>query len=656
MATEELIVLLDARTAKLDAKLNSTNAKLDELGRATDQADTKLNKFSASAKKAGTAVGVATVAVAAAAVGTNALIRQTTAYAKEIRIASQLSGIAAKELQAMGLATSTVGIGIEKLGDISKDTREKIGDFLNTGGGGFKDFVDAMKMTKEEAKLVADEFAVLSGPDILQEMVTRMEEAGVSAVQMSHALEGMASDTTNLIPLLLDGGKGMRDLRDAMEGVTVPLTEEDIKKLADLELAMNLAAESAKSLANQVLVDLSDWFINAANSAAIFFGSLNEGSKADLESKLAPVLEDIEEIEEKLKRAGGGEEVRLKGMLDKLIAQKAELTTALKELEVKTVQPEFKKTETDNTPSGGALTPDEIAKRKQAIIDSFKSEQELLAEKYKSDQELFAGNKEVLFQLEAQYKEKLAELNSDDSLDSIRDRYKSEETLLQEKFERELEQIGENDELKKQRQAQYIEDMIELDKKRTDETEKEQAKRDAAFIKNTEDKKKVEQQIESKNIKSLMQITGAMVGHSSAIGKALFLVNQGVALSDAFVNTQAASVKALTIDPTGILSAKVQMAGNLSMAAIAAATIGGISGGGGGGSGGVMSGGGSSSSSAPQQQQDNFVPDSTSLAITESTASGSTQGRISFSDDSGDDILDAIARGLNKGQSEGRFS
>ena len=198
--------------------------------------------MSVSAKSVGTALGVAAVAVTALTAGTIALIKQTTAYGKEVKIASQLSGIAVEELQGMAFATSTVGINLEKLGDISKDTLEKVGDYLNTGGGGFQDFADAMKLTKEETKLVAKEFSVLSGPEILQQMVTRMEEAGVSTVQMSHALEGMASDTTNLLPLLRDGGKEMNNLRSAMDGVTVPLTEEDLQKLADLDEALNVAA------------------------------------------------------------------------------------------------------------------------------------------------------------------------------------------------------------------------------------------------------------------------------------------------------------------------------------------------------------------------------------------------------------------------------
>jgi len=190
--------------------------------------------MSAGAGSLGKALGVAGVAITALSAGTIALINQTTAYGRELKIASQLSGIATDKLEGMAFATSTVGIGLEKLGDISKDTLEKVGDYLNTGGGGFQDFADAMKLTKSETKALATEFSELTGPEVLQKMVTMMEDADVSAVQMSHALEGMASDTTNLIPLLKDGGAKMQELSNSMASVTVPLTAEDLQKLEDL--------------------------------------------------------------------------------------------------------------------------------------------------------------------------------------------------------------------------------------------------------------------------------------------------------------------------------------------------------------------------------------------------------------------------------------
>ena len=171
MARESLIVELDARTKKLDAKLISTNEKLDKLAGKTEKADKNLNTMSASALAVGKSIGIASIAISALTAGTVALINKTTEYSKKIKIASKLSGVHAEQLQKMAFATNTVGIDVEKLGDIFKDSREKIGDFLNTGGGGFQDFADAMKLTKDEAKLVAEEFAHLSGPEILKEML-----------------------------------------------------------------------------------------------------------------------------------------------------------------------------------------------------------------------------------------------------------------------------------------------------------------------------------------------------------------------------------------------------------------------------------------------------------------------------------------------------
>lgn len=354
--------------------------------------------MSASAKSLGGAVGVASIAVAALTAGTIALINKTTEYSKQIKIATKLSGLNAEALQKMAFATATVGIDLEKLGDISKDTREKIGDFLNTGGGGFQDFVDAMKLTKKEARLVADEFSRLSGPEILQEMVTRMEAADVSAVQMSHALEGMASDTTNLIPLLIDGGREMKSLGDAMDGVTVPLTDEDLQKLQDLDVALKLASESASSLANQTLVDLSDWFINAANAASFFFATLNEGSVAQKTNRLVEISDELKvvraqyaDLDNFINRTLSSEQGFLaqqqegQQKVNALLAERLQLQKDLAESSFGIGEaPEIVST-TKTVGGGGGSSSTGTGDEIQAIADRFKTEEELLIEKSRKE-------------------------------------------------------------------------------------------------------------------------------------------------------------------------------------------------------------------------------------------------------------------------------
>ena len=258
MNTESLIVELDARTAKLDAKLNSTNDKLDRLTASTKKTDKGFKGLS----KAGDLAGKAITKVAAAGLATSAALTAATAqavsYAKELSVASRRSGENVEKLQSLAFATSTVGISLEKLGDISKDTNEKVGEFLADGTGGFLDFVSVAKLTSEEAKTMADSFKTMTGPDILQAMVTRMEKAGATAKEMSFALEGMASDTTDLIPLLVDGGRVVKELEKEFNDMNVTLTKIDIERIGKLGLEVKkLSAEVQGSSAKAVSV-LSD--------------------------------------------------------------------------------------------------------------------------------------------------------------------------------------------------------------------------------------------------------------------------------------------------------------------------------------------------------------------------------------------------------------
>ena len=59
--------------------------------------------------------------------------------------------------------------------------------------------------------------------------------------------------------------------------------------------------------------------------------------------------------------------------------------------------------------------------------------------------------------------------------------------------------------------------------------------------------------------------------------------------------------------------------------------------------------------SSVSPSEPDFVQDTEVLQLTDSTASGSGTNEIRFATDSGDELVDAIANALNKGQREGRF-
>jgi len=253
MATEPLIVLLDAKTAKIDAKLKETERRLDQL-------DSSVTKTENSLVKMGRAGAVSALA-AAAAIST--LSATTVVFARELEIASNRANTTVEEMQSLSFAANTVGISLEKIGDISKDTNEKIGEFIATGGGGFVDFVDVMKLSRAEANVLAREFQKLSGPEVLERMVSLMEDAGVSGNQMSFALEGVASDATDLLPLLKDNANELNRLKGEFESLGVTLTQEQIDRIKTVGEEFSKLGETFGAEGRQLIADYSEEIILA---------------------------------------------------------------------------------------------------------------------------------------------------------------------------------------------------------------------------------------------------------------------------------------------------------------------------------------------------------------------------------------------------------
>lgn len=266
MSTEQLIIELDAKTAKLDAKLSKVEKNLDGVEGQTKKTESSLSSMG----KAGVA------AAGALAIAFGAVARQSALYARELLVASQRSNETVENMQAQAFAANTVGISLEKLGDIGKDTQEKIGEFLATGGGGFQDFADVMGLNVEQANKMAQSLQGLSSGSILQTLVNEMERGGVTGQQMSFALEGLASDTTDLLPLLTNNGAAMRELSDEFFNIEQTLTELDLQKLTNVGEAFNLLGAATTTAGAKISAEFSEEIITAT---ALIANLVNVSSK-----------------------------------------------------------------------------------------------------------------------------------------------------------------------------------------------------------------------------------------------------------------------------------------------------------------------------------------------------------------------------------------
>ncbi len=221
-----------------------------------------------SAKAVGTAVGAG---VATAVTAFTTMMVSAVNSASEISNLAAVANVSVTDFQKMAVGAKTVGIEQDKLSDILKDVNDKVGDFLNTGGGGMADFFEQIA---PKVGVTADQFKNLSGRQALGLYVSTLEKAKVSQADMTFYLEAIASDATALLPLLRNNAEGFRKYGEAAEAAGAVMDEKTIlaAKQFSTELTVlgtylgsvktALAAELMPVLA-QFSKDLTDTTANA---------------------------------------------------------------------------------------------------------------------------------------------------------------------------------------------------------------------------------------------------------------------------------------------------------------------------------------------------------------------------------------------------------
>ncbi|PJI33568.1 phage tail tape measure protein [Acinetobacter pseudolwoffii] len=251
---------------------------------AEKQAQTSFDKMRVHANTYGMAItGIA--GSAAMALGTLAV--STANQAAELEIFANRANTTTQEFQKMAVGASAMGIEGDKLSDMMKDFNEKMGELTAVGAGGGKDFFDKlsgdMKGGAKEAKSLILEMQKLSGPEALQMYVDKLEDAGVSQQEMSFYLESMASDMTDLYPLLANGGEGMKlygDMAERAGLIMTDQTKEAALALKDQMFMLDLQFQGAKNqLVSAVIpafVDVADAFLGGSEQG-LQFTTIAEG-------------------------------------------------------------------------------------------------------------------------------------------------------------------------------------------------------------------------------------------------------------------------------------------------------------------------------------------------------------------------------------------
>lgn len=300
---------LGTLTLDLIARIGSFTGPIRDAERQTDSSFANMRKHvnTYGLAVAGAAAGAVT------ALATMAL--ETSNQAVELERFAFRANTTTQEFQKMAVGAQAFGIEAETLSGMMKDFNEKLGELTAVGAGGGVDFFEQIAMktegTSEAAKKLILDMQKLSGPEALQMYVNKLEEAGVTQQQMSFYLESMASDVTDLIPLLVNGGEGMRLYGDMAERAGIIMTDQTIesaKALKDQVYMLDLQMQGAKNQLMQAVipafVDISEAFLGGSEQGLQFSG-VAEGVAKTLKGLAAMAIGAVTYIQLVGKALGG---------------------------------------------------------------------------------------------------------------------------------------------------------------------------------------------------------------------------------------------------------------------------------------------------------------------------------------------------------------
>ena len=192
------------------------------------------------------------LSISAASAGFIAISMDTVNKAAELKNKSALGGLNVEEFQYYAAGAKTVGIQTEKLGDIFKDTRDKVGDFTLNGGGELKDFFDNVA---SKVGVTASQFKNLNSMQTLQLIYDTSKKAGLSDNEIVNVLESVADEATALIPLLEKSGEGFKKFGDKAKASGAILSQDMVKDAIAAKNAMGDVQDKITGLTNKMVAN-----------------------------------------------------------------------------------------------------------------------------------------------------------------------------------------------------------------------------------------------------------------------------------------------------------------------------------------------------------------------------------------------------------------
>lgn len=515
--------MANAGTITVDAVLQSAQfaGQLERLERRIGGLEGTFGKAAQSMAR-----GFQTVAgiIAGGAIANGIL--QIVNAADQLGDTAQQLNVAAESLQGLRLAAEDFGgsaQGIDKaLGELQKN----LGEAVTKGGQAAEAF--------ERIGLSAQDLKNLSVDEVFFRVATAISQQATQAERAALAQEFFGRSGRELVPLLSEGRAGVESLIQSYRDAGLILSNETVGALGDTERQLRLTKTAVTNLASEIVVALSPAIRGLSGLLSDTLGGLRVLAGIDI-NRVEELNRQIEETQTRLRSLDGttgGDAYR-----QRLTQQLA----VLRELQ----QAEFDRAANvrrfDEAVAARNATQEQGIRAILApLVTQFEQELDTAIANYKNKK------KPSIYDLDPTLKQRTAEGSFQTALDQ------QTEIALQQTNDRILQVVREGENQKRQAYQETADYQLRV---------REEA--EVAIL-----------GVQQGAINAGIGLLQTFAGRSKAIAVALVLVNRGLAIAQAVQNTAVAVTKALTVDPTGALAARVAALGKIQIALIAATGVG----------------------------------------------------------------------------------
>ncbi|MCE0759241.1 hypothetical protein LWH94_08480 [Marinobacter sp. G11] len=242
----------------------------EDLGEKADKSSGLLSKLGTGLKTVAAGATALIAGIGASAATMSIFSRSQATVADDLTNTANAINESREALQVWQIAGDRVGLTGEKVSDILRSVTERLGEFSATGGGEAAEVMEALNLKIEDFQNLRPSEQMLKFAAAIESLPKDQQVA---------LLEKLASDASQLQPLLENNAAGLKAIQAAAEEEGAIYTDEELDKLLKANDIYNDITLKIQGLTRRIGAELAPVVADATDKVMDLFDQNEMGEK-----------------------------------------------------------------------------------------------------------------------------------------------------------------------------------------------------------------------------------------------------------------------------------------------------------------------------------------------------------------------------------------